>query len=187
AKPSRSQRRTYLVLRNGPKDTKRRLVCFTEEKAKAAGPDDGSTGAKKSEHVLHGGDVFGIAVVPSGDAGLHVLVSYADGKVDCLSADLDKVVWQRRATQADEVVESAGLADAAAACKGLLAEREDVLAALDSGPGSTPIVAHLLHRVVRSGHQRTLQLFSIRPIAVDTIQSQKPGLHHLVDYALPAA
>ena len=193
SKPAKAQRRTYLVLRNGPQDKKRKLVCFTEDKQKDVGMSDMPSGPRKQERRLQGGEVLGVEVVPNQSDGEdetpHVLVSYADGKVDFLSADLSKLIWHHgTSAPGDDSYEHAGLTDTDTARKGLLAGREDVLASLDTGAVSTPASTQLLYRVLRSsGGKRTLQLYSLRPTAVDTVQSQKPGMQHLADFELPIA
>ncbi|TKA78677.1 hypothetical protein B0A55_04503 [Friedmanniomyces simplex] len=188
SKTTGAQRRTYFVLRSGGSRKKRKLVCYTENVRRGRGLDDGVSGPVKHEYRVLGGDVHAVDVLggqlSQDDDALHVVVSYINGKVVCLSADLTQLTWQHEGDD-KEAVEYAALTDTETARKGLLAGREDILAMLVAGPGSLNN-PQLLCRIVRVRDKRTLQVFSLRPTAVDAVQSQKPGMQHLVDYDFPS-
>ncbi|KAK5746594.1 hypothetical protein LTR17_000610 [Elasticomyces elasticus] len=187
-KSAGATRLTYLVLRNGGTKKKRRLVCFTENVQRGGGLLDGYTGPSRLEHKLAGGDVYGVDVLGTeaqeDKDAVQVLVSHVNGAVNCLTADLSQSLWTHDGND-KQIIEYSMLTDMDTARKGLLAGRDDVLATLAAGPGSSANTP-LLCRILRIGNKRSLQLFSVRPRALDAIQSQNPGLQHLVDYELPA-
>lgn len=192
-KPAGAQRRTYLVLRSGPTDSKRRLLCLTEEVHSYRQVDDGLQTPKKSEQKLQDGDILGIDVVASQsdetEAGPQVVISYRDGRIEFLDGHLKTSLWNHDAAAKSlepSEVEHVGLTELDAARKGFLAGREDVIAGLETMSGAHTGNALLLYRITRSGSQRSLELFSMRATSRDHIQSQNPGLQHLLTYNLPA-
>ncbi|KAK0844408.1 hypothetical protein LTR03_008102 [Friedmanniomyces endolithicus] len=187
--PGGAQRRTYLVLRSGARTTKRRLVCYTESVRKRRGLDDQISGPVKHEYQMTGGEIHAVEVMGNqsdqDDGALHVAATFANGKVVCLSTDLSQLLWQHESKDR-ETVEYTSLVDTETARKGLLAGREDIIAMLASGPGTSD-QSQLLCQVMRVRDKRRLRLFSLRPNAADVVQSQKPGMQHLVDFEFPSA
>ncbi|KAK0895298.1 hypothetical protein LTR91_022063 [Friedmanniomyces endolithicus] len=187
-KPGGAQRRTYLVLRSGASTKKRRLVCFTESVRKRGGLDDRS-GPVKHEYQMTYGEIHAVEVIGNQSdqdyGALNVVATFGNGKVVCLSADLSQLLWQYEGKDR-ETVECTCLIDMETARRGLLAGREDIIAVLASGPGTSD-QSQLLCQVMRVRDKRRLRLFSLRPNAVDVVQSQKPGMQHLVDLQFPSA
>ncbi|KAK1055357.1 hypothetical protein LTR74_015734 [Friedmanniomyces endolithicus] len=188
-KPGGAQRRTYLVLRSGARTTKRRLVCYIESVRKRRGLDDRTSGPVKHEYQMTGGEIHAVEVMGNqsdqDDGALYVAATFANGKVVCLSTDLSQLLWQHEGKDR-ETVEYTSLVDTETARKGLLAGREDIIAMLASGPGTSD-QCQLLCQVMRVRDKRRLRLFSLRPNAADVVQSQKPGMQHLVDFEFPSA
>ncbi|KAK1048943.1 hypothetical protein LTS16_004051 [Friedmanniomyces endolithicus] len=183
-----AQRRTYLVLRSGGSTKKRRLVCYSESARKRRSLDDRFSGPVKHEYQMTGGEIHAVEVIGNqsdqDDGALHVVATLTNGRVACLSADLSQLLWQHEGN--DRVtVEYTSLIDTETARKGLLAGREDIIAMLALGPGTTD-KSQLLCQIMRVRDKRRLQLFSIRPTAVNVVQSQKSGMQHLVDIELPS-
>ncbi|KAK4540993.1 hypothetical protein LTR36_008362 [Oleoguttula mirabilis] len=190
-----AQRQTYMVVRDGPTDVKRRLVCVTEGLDRWRQLDDQLATPAKKELKLHSGDVLALEVVAarSETAAPQVLVSYRNGDVACVSGDLSKLSWEHNVISvADESqkidVEYASLVDAETAQKGLLASREDVTAQLDTAiSGTTGADGRTLFcSIIRSDTHRSLQIHALRLQGSDAIQSQKPGMQLVMEYELPA-
>ena len=196
-KDAGAQRRTYIVVRDGPKDAKRRLVCIIEDVQTSKRLDYQLTGPKKREHKLQSGDIVSLEIVAASSAetrsaALQVLVSYKNGEMACIAGDLSGTSWTRNVpTTSDEAyrqeVEYATITDSETARKGLLAGREDVLATLDPADVGTgnAVEQPLLCEVVRSQGRRSLRLSSIRVAGHDAVQSQRSGTQFLTEYELP--
>lgn len=194
-------RRTYMVVRDGPTDVRRRLVCLTEGLDRSRQLDEQLATPAKTELKLQSGDVLNLEVMPVTKETVtpQVLVSYRNGDVVCISGDLSDLLWQhnlrsgmnepeRHEPEVHEV-EFTTIVDVETAQKGLIASREDVTALLDTAVSSTSDANErmLLCSVVRFGTQRSLQLHSLRSQSSDAIQSQRPGMQRLMEYELPAA
>jgi hypothetical protein len=182
------QRRTYLVLRDGPQDTKRRLLCLTEATSSSKISNSVSAGPQKQTCQLADGEVVGIDVISNATAKPQVLVSYISGAMVCMSADLTMDIWRKNGNGAGEArsrVEHTGLTDFGTARKGLLAGRQDVIAVIQSTLSGLPEEQELLYQIVRNGDTRTLEIYRIRPSSMDAVPGQQPGLSHLVSFVFP--
>ncbi|KAK5113717.1 hypothetical protein LTR85_010734 [Meristemomyces frigidus] len=195
-KTAGAQRQTYMVVRDGPTDVKRRLVCLTEGLDRSRQLDDQLATPAKKDSKLPPGDLLDLEVIAGRDevAPPQVLVSYRNGDVVCVSGDLSGLSWEDSLRLSDEEsrkpdVEYASVVDAETAQKGFLASREDIIAQLDTPAAGTsaPSERMLLCSIVRSGTQRSLRLHSIRTQSSDAVQSQRPGLQLLMEYELPGA
>lgn len=194
SKPTKAQRHTYLVLRDGAQDAKRRLVSFSE----TAGGDGGSSGdfsaPRKTECRLRDGDTASVDVLPTVSTRSHnakpqVLVSYRDGAVVCVEDETAQVKWEEqhameRGSSFD--VEFATLTDLQTARRGILQGREDILAQLESNPTRpSSAVMPLICRVVRSAASRHFQVFTIQGARMKRLDSQRAGLQQIMNYQLP--
>ncbi|KAK4553948.1 hypothetical protein LTR86_009124 [Recurvomyces mirabilis] len=194
-KPAGAQRRTYLILRDGPQDTKRRLVCLVEDVQGAVSSIDTPTGPRKHEVKLQDTSygVLGVEVVPpaQSDRELQVLVTHRNGSQECFVGDLTSATWRESASgdeESKDIVEYTALFDIETAKRGLLASREDIFAAFDTSPSSSAQTKQLICRVMRQqGGERSLELFALRAAAVDALQSQQSNLQHLAAMSLPPA
>lgn len=196
-KNAAAQRRTYLVVRDGAQDRKRRLVCLTEDVGGLKQIDDQLSAPAKKKHMLRSGDILSLDVITTSAVDTmapQVLVSYRNGDVVSVSGDLTAVLWEHDArtskdTEHPSEHEYAGVTNLETSRRGLLAGREDVTAMLGpeaEGAGVTAANGHpLLCRVVRAGTRRYLQLYALQSQSQDRVQSQKPGLQLLMDYDLP--
>ncbi|KAI5368061.1 Putative U3 small nucleolar RNA-associated protein [Septoria linicola] len=189
AKPLQSQRHTYLAVQARAKDSRSKLVGFEEYLGRTQPNDQQPRAPTKRERKLRDGKVVALDVVPVADSksGLApVLVSYQNGNVDCISGDLSETRWEH--TSHDEpVVEYAAVTDLDTARRGLLKNREDVLALLasnasDSAHGSAP---SLLCQVGRSGQQRQLRVYVLRNVGSTSLQGHRSPLELILSYDLP--
>ncbi|KAI7358620.1 hypothetical protein KC354_g9641 [Hortaea werneckii] len=187
-----SQRRTYLVARDGPKDRKRRLICMTEEVHMPRQIGEQPLAPKKQEQNLQPKDVLGVDVVTAGSDSKssfeRLMVFYRDGSVDCMTTDLAQTLWQHKPdSEASDVVENATVADLQSAKKGLLASREDVTALVDVAlpNDSNSSDQLLLCQLLRTDQGRALRVSSLRLGSRDVVQSQAAGTQLLMEVDLP--
>nr|POF18633.1 uncharacterized protein CFP56_62141 [Quercus suber] len=172
-----SQRRTYLVTRDGREDTKRRLVCFIAEDSRGSGSllEQNLAPPTKKECKLRSEDIVEVDVLPSsipeteGDLSIIVIVTYRSGCVDCFSGDLADLLWRHNAQPAGNTderaseVEYALALDLSTAKKGLLAGRGDVVAALESADlGASNTTPPLLCHCTCDLNSRRISLYAIR-------------------------
>ncbi|KAH9826650.1 Utp8 family [Teratosphaeria destructans] len=180
-----SYRQTYLILRDGPSDSKRRLLCLREEVDAVQRRSDPVSGVSKKERKLASGDILSVDVLPT-RASPQVLLSYRDGRVECIADDLSGTIWGHTEADSEVEIEYAALTDVETAKKGLLAGREDVQAALEAsaaaGASSNP---SLLFHILRNRSRKSLRLYAVRGSSTDVVQSQKPGLRLVLEYDLP--
>ncbi|PPJ57280.1 hypothetical protein CBER1_11536 [Cercospora berteroae] len=189
AKPLQSQRNTYLACQSRPKDSRSKLVAFTEDIGRPQNEDHEPRAPVKRERKLRDGKVVGLDIVPTADSRYEsapLLVSYQNGDVDCVSGDLNETRWEHT-TQEEVVVEHASVVDLDAARRGLLKSRQDVLALLDpsiseEATGNAPI---LLCQVVRLGQQRQLRVFGLRNVGASGLQMQRSPLELVLTHDLP--
>ncbi|KAK5137295.1 hypothetical protein LTR08_000265 [Meristemomyces frigidus] len=191
-----AQRRTYTVVKDGPTDMKRRLVCLTESSERSKQLEDQLAAPSKKELKLQPGEVLNCEVIAaSGEtATLQVVISYRNGNVSCVSDDLTRTSWEFKLQSAEKdseaiEVEYASITDLETARKGLLASREDVVATVDpmvTGTSDHASEHSLLCNIIRSGSQRSLRLYSVRAGGPDTVQIHSPPLQLLMEYTLPA-
>ncbi|EMC98265.1 hypothetical protein BAUCODRAFT_32278 [Baudoinia panamericana UAMH 10762] len=181
-----AQRRTYLALRDGPNDRKRRFVCLVDENQTERDDEVAHIGPIKHEYRLADAEIAGINVVAAStdnaDA-LLVLVTYEDGRVACMTEDLSATVWEH--TEQDNLrVVYVAVTDSDTARKGLLTGRGDVLAALDNAVTGNAKAQPLLCRIVRLNDRRVLQLFRLRIQSRDRLQARPDSLQLLTSYDL---
>ncbi|KAK5118946.1 hypothetical protein LTR62_000157 [Meristemomyces frigidus] len=194
-KPARAQRRTYLVLRDGVQDTKRRIVCLVQDPQRAATITDEPLGPLKLATKLKEtvGGILSVDVLPPAQAQMEpeVLVTHRDGTQECFAGDLSSSLWQSTTYTAGQglpdntQVEFSHIIDLEIARRGLLANREDVLANLESSASSSSAPQQLLCRIVRLNSTWSLQLFAVRASAADSIQSMQDGLREVASIRLP--
>lgn len=208
SKPQQPQRRTYLAVRDGAASAsisskaKARLVTFTEELGKPHIEEREPRAPARRERKLRHRDVAGLEVVQSnvGDDGENVqdasksgvLVFYSGGDVDCVNGDLTGVRWEHTyaASEDDVEVEHSAVVDFETARKGLLKNREDVLALLDpttslsiSGPShSAPLI---LCQALRIGTTRRVRIYALRNVSGETLQSSRSPLEEVLSFDLP--
>lgn len=191
AKPLQSQRHTYLAIHTRSNDSRSRLVGITEDLGRPLMDSHEPRAPTKRERKLRDGKVAGLDVVPVSDAKggtAPVLISYENGNVDCISGDLSGTRWEHSSTDGG-LVEYAAVVDLDTARRGLLKNREDVLALLgphvsDSANGNTP----LLCQVVRIPQQPSSQLrvYALRDVGTTTLQGQRSKLDLVLSYDVPA-
>ncbi|RMZ25145.1 hypothetical protein D0859_10809 [Hortaea werneckii] len=187
-----SQRRTYLVTRNGPQDRKRRLICMTEEVHMPRHIGEQPLAPKKQEQNLPSKEVLSVEIVTAGSDPRstveRLMVFYRDGSVDCMTTDLAQTLWQHKTDgEATDVVENATVADLQSAKKGLLASREDVTALVDVAlpNNSNSSDQLLLCQILRTDQGRALRVSSLRLGSRDIVQSQAAGMQLLMEVDLP--
>lgn len=177
------------------------------KKASAGNPAKTSYTLPKSSKPVVSVDVLANnASSQSRDPTQDVLTVHADGQVVCLSADLTTERWSENLSSLyrsqDSSQEKNGIAvehisytEAAAARKGLLKGREDVIALLDptlDGDSGLLEATRLLCVVtaeaqpaVTKSKPRKLQLYALRPRSPDSITSRRPAMQHLLTWDLP--
>ncbi|KAJ9660740.1 hypothetical protein H2201_006819 [Coniosporium apollinis] len=185
------------------------VVCFAENVKRASAGDPAKTSytlPKPSGPVVSVDVLANNTRTQPGDATQDVLVIHADGQVVCLSADLTTERWsenlsslsrsQGSSQEKDGIsVEHISYTEAAAARKGLLKGREDVIALLDptSDGDSGLLEATRLLCVVTAETQsavtkpqpRKLHLYALRPRSPDSSTSRRPAMQHLLTWDLP--
>jgi hypothetical protein len=157
------------VVRDGPKDKKSRLLALTEKSGKAALEGKDTPGTTRVEKKLRNGTIVNLSLLhelrehdgisTDESAVPNILVAYKDGGVDCIAGDLSAAVWEHSAAASGETeVEYSSVIDSYAASKGLLKNREDVLALLGQSIGdkATAGSASLLLQILRTGEQKHL-------------------------------
>ena len=165
-------------------DARRRLVCFTEKQIKDAGE---SAAPERRECKLRDGDIVNLDVVPTAETGvLTAVATYADGRTIAINNDLMTITDLGRLA-IDDVeeykVEFAGMIDDATARKGLLKNREDVVALIDRLGGSP----QLQWRVMATTSSRQFQLLGLRSVSVNAVQSLSRGVALLMSHELSSS
>lgn len=177
-----AQRRTYLALRDGPTDAKRRLVCFADDSPSTDA--ERATGTTRKEAKLQSSDICGLDAIGT-PAGAAVVVSYSNGNVECRSENLSTIIWTHDASDniKDPVMEYAAVVETEHASRGFLAGREDLLALLQ--PFDKSGNQFLLCRIERSGTSRWLHLLAIRHLGPRPTHGQSPALTPAGSIPLP--
>ncbi|KAK4633327.1 hypothetical protein CLAFUW4_03617 [Fulvia fulva] len=196
AKPQQPQRQTYLAVWDSVSRQKARVVSIKENLGKPQSDEREPRAPTRRERKLRHAQVVAIDVVPvhntlaSLESDQHpVLVSYSNGDVDCLRGDMSAARWEHKATTTgDTQIEYAVVVEYDAARRGLLKNREDVLAVLDSSAdaGRTTNGPPLLCQVIRTGSQRSLRIFALRNLSGDTLQGGRSSFEDVLTYDLPA-
>ncbi|KAK5154054.1 hypothetical protein LTR04_006091 [Oleoguttula sp. CCFEE 6159] len=147
-------------------------------------------------------DVLPVKADVGGQEAAHdVVLVYDDGQIEYLSGNLQTRRW---AVGLDSIIRSQGdvpgewtpgkieytvLTDAETARKGLLKNREDVVAALDpgvNGRSATVEVTPVLCLVTATeGGSRYFHMLSLLSRSADRITTHHPAVQHLLTYRLP--
>lgn len=187
-----AQRRTYVVLKDGLKAKDRRLVCFTEDLQQEVGPTDELHAPQKKECRVQSGHIVSVEAIPRGDraeeknTGWDVLITYVDGQAIAWDSDLKAQLWQYAAESPPARVEYISIMDLDSARKGLLREREDVIAALGNEGSMRPTAALCCRILNKEGSKtRELQLLSIKARPEDAITTFGHALEVTMSYVLP--
>ncbi|KAK4997718.1 hypothetical protein LTR66_002915 [Elasticomyces elasticus] len=206
-----AQRVTYVSVASSTGNKNSQLFCFVEESSQHAS-EISTTNLRKAQcDLINSSDeiqslhtVTVDADADSFEATLDICVVYTDGTAQCVSGDLSNPRWQAgpqwlfttESIPADEQVhvEATFMTDVDTASKGLLKDREDVLALLNAlDITGTSAKKQLLcmvttHKVRGSNEtQRDSQLHVLlmRSRSVDLVTRQQPGLQPLLSYTLP--
>lgn len=189
SKPLQPQRQTYLAVRDGSNGQKTRLVSITEDLGKPQSEEREPRAPSRRERKLRQGKITAADVVGTGnDTDVDersVLVSYTNGNIDCMSGDLTATRWEHTKEHDSELefeVEFAAVVDFDTARKGLLRNREDVLALVDTASGSA---LPLLVQVTRLGSQRSMTIYAVRNAHGQALQSHRSSVEELLSYELP--
>ncbi|KAF2158529.1 hypothetical protein M409DRAFT_71596 [Zasmidium cellare ATCC 36951] len=193
-KPQQPQRQTYIAVHDGRNAHKARLVSITENLGKPQSDEREPRAPARRERKLRDGKVVSVDVVsPGSDDGSQtgdrsVLVSYDNGNVDCISADISSSRWEHtRADESDAEVEFTAVVDLDTARKGLLKNREDVVALLDTtnlgkeGDRTLPLLIQVIHSEAR----RLLSIYAIRNATGQTLHTYQSPLEEILNYELP--
>lgn len=187
-------RRTYLVLRDGPQDIKRRLLCLSENAPRTL--TIRSSVYEKQERKLQDGELLSVEALPldniqESSIPLHIFVTYRDGRICCIAGDLSAVLWEHkiirdnRQNKESTELEYAAITEVEAARKGFLTGRDDVLAALQSPDGILQNSKHLIMcQIVREGVRRHLRLYSMRGVDRGQAKGQQPSMQLLMNQEL---
>jgi hypothetical protein len=108
--------------------------------------------------------------------------------VDCIAGDLSATLWEHTAPASDEIeVEYSSVVDSYAASKGLLKNREDVLALLGPGVGNetAPGGASLLLQIVRLGEHKHLRVSVIKQNSHASLHLRSSSLTEVMSCKLP--
>lgn len=194
-----SRRYTYAFVSQNTPGAKPHLVCFAEEIGKDSDTDTVKTTYTPSDAsqrtVLI--DVVPISAGSSPQNALHeVLVTFENGDVICLSADLEVVRWVASvsnlalSSKTSFDTEHASINSARALTHGLLKNREDIIAVLNPSLDEKSDLLDLIQVLSVVGRQadgrRMLALFQIQPRSHDLLTSRLPPLKHLSAWELPA-
>ncbi|KAF2762642.1 hypothetical protein EJ05DRAFT_534159 [Pseudovirgaria hyperparasitica] len=182
------------------------VICFDEES------EPGTLGNMRKltfDIPKERSDVVAIEAVPtasgyySQEFVFEIIVVYQDGKLDCLSSDLQTLQWTSdlrsilpsqpsRNNATSMSVGYAYVTNALQASRGLFKGRDDVVAILqgsrEADPGvlaGTPVV--VLATTLGGSAQLDLHAFSLRPALQSGLTSRDATARHLVSWRLPKA
>ncbi|KAJ4356796.1 uncharacterized protein N0V89_004833 [Didymosphaeria variabile] len=195
-----SRRYTYAFVSQNTPGAKPHLVCFAEEIRKDSITDTVKTTytpSDASQRVVS----IDVVPVPAGtsqqNASHEVLVSFGNGDVICLSADLEVVRWVASVSnlvQSSKMafeIEHVSINPARALTNGLLRNREDIVALLNPTLDEKSDLLDLTQVTSAIGRRadgrRMLALFQIQPRSPDLLSSRLPPLKHLSAWDLPAS
>lgn len=175
---------------------KSQLVCFHE---KTLGESAETT--KTLYTPSNATQVLALESVPVAAAGTanipthDVLVTFDNGNVICLSADLQTERWVANiksllsAQHANIELEHVSLANARAVAKGLLRGREDIVAILDPNPDAASHLLDLTQVLCIVGHvgtgRKIAALVQVQPRSQDLATSCLAPLKHLLTWDIP--
>jgi hypothetical protein len=171
---------------------KPQLICFAE---KSVGD---RTETAKTTYTLDGAaqilalDVLPVAAGGSATSATHdLLVTFDNGNVMCLSADLESVRWVAKLEMSStvETVEYVSTATAKAVTRGLLKNREDVATILNPTSDEASDLVDLTQVLCIVGRKSdgttTFSLVQVQPRSQDLSTTQRSPLKHLVSWNLP--
>jgi hypothetical protein len=173
------------------------LLALTEKSGKTALETKDTNGITRVERKLRNGKIINLSLLhelPERDstklesAAPDVLVAYQNGSVDCIAGDLSATLWEHNAPGSDEVeVEYSSVVDSHAASKGLLKNREDVLALLGPSVGNetTPGGVSLLLQIIRSGEHKHLRVSVIKRSSHASLHLRSSNLTEVMRCQLP--
>ncbi|KAL6709144.1 hypothetical protein ACN47E_001960 [Coniothyrium glycines] len=191
-----AQRFTYASLAGATSSDKAQLICFREkisgdqtETLKTSYIPSNATQliALESLPVLAGGS--------SKDATHDIIATFDNGDIICLSADLDTVNWVGNLTSliapshGKVEIEQLTVATAKAVTRGLIRNREDIIAILNPSLNEASDILDLTQVLCLIGRKadgtRILSLISIQPRSADLATVQLSPLKQLVAWNLP--
>jgi hypothetical protein len=177
-----AERHTYAALKDLRTQSKCRIVRFVErvgEGASFAAP-------VKSEVKLQDAPLALEALPPASEgvaSSTQLLVSYANGTVDCITPDGTRVDWKYSGDGSSKPqIEHATVVDFDTAKKGILKERQDLATAVSASISGSSL---LFMRVARTRKQAILQIFKIRNASLQQAGSTVSGLDFLEAISLP--
>jgi hypothetical protein len=130
---------------------------------------------------------FALEALPPASEGAapatQLLVSYANGTVDCITPDGARVDWKYTGDGASNPqIENAIVVDFDTAKKGILKERQDLATAVSASISGSSL---LFLRIARMKKQTCLQIFKIRNASLQQAGSTVSGLDFLESISLP--
>jgi hypothetical protein len=119
------------------------------------------------------------------------LVTFDNGRVVCLSADLETVRWDANlSSDVGESIDHVSTATAKAVSRGLLRSREDIAVVLNPAADDATDLQELTQVLCVIGRKpagaTTLSLVQVQPRSADLTTSQRSPLKHLISWHLPA-
>jgi hypothetical protein len=112
-----------------------------------------------------------------------LLVSYANGTVDCITPDGTRIDWKYSGDGSSKPsIEHATIVDFDTAKKGILKERQDLATAVSASISGSSL---LFMRIARTKKQAILQIFKIRNASLQQAGSTVSGLDFLEAIPLP--
>ncbi|KAI8932040.1 hypothetical protein NX059_010933 [Plenodomus lindquistii] len=193
-----TRRFTYASLIGSTSVDKPQLVCFHE---KTLGEHTETTKTFYTPPTAARISTLESLPVPAGgstNATTHdILVTFDNGNVTCLSADLQTERWSANLKSllsrkdSSIEIEHVSLATARAVIRGLLRSREDVAAILDPTPDPASDLLDLTQVLCLVGRsdrsRRILALFQVQPRSQDLATSRLSPIKHLLTWNLPGA
>ena len=177
-----AERHTYAALKDSRTQSKCRIVRFVErvgEGASFAAPQKNEVKLQESPFALEALPPASEVAAPS----TQLLVSYANGTVDCITPDGDRVDWKYTGDGASNPqIENATVMDFDTAKKGILKERQDLATAVSASISGSSL---LFMRIARMKKQTCLQIFKIRNASLQQAGSTISGLDFLESITLP--
>ena len=130
---------------------------------------------------------FALEALPPATEGTasstQLLISYANGTVDCVTPDGARIDWKYSGDGASSPqIENATVVDFGTAKKGILKERQDLATAVSASISGSSL---LFIRVARMKKQTSLQIFKIRNASLQQAGSTVSGLDFLESISLP--
>ncbi|KAF2088055.1 hypothetical protein K490DRAFT_40620 [Saccharata proteae CBS 121410] len=195
-----ARRFTYATIRDTSSSSKKQVICFAEDvqRIPVGTPEKTSYNLSAESSDVVSIDVLALQSSSKKDDETHeVVVLFADGHIQSLSADLKTEKWNSTVRSSSEpsvdsiAVEYATYIDAATARRGLLKSREDVVASIDSANDERPDLLEstvLLFLVTRTEQNtRCIRLLCVRPKMTGGLTINRPSVQNLLTLDLPRA